>query len=150
MIRKVGSTVYRFIFLDDSYQRFNQEEHISLPYIDKVQMHWLEDQLNASGEDVEVILMHIPLRAESVNPASANALYTLLAGHHSIKLILAGHNHINNVRSLPLTPKDSLAQVQTGAFGRDPGNWRLLKFSSGSILVSFPGKTEKELTIPIK
>jgi len=149
-IHKVDSTTYRFIFLDDSYNLFKSYENISVPYIDKVQLYWLKDQLNASEEDVEIILMHIPLTAAASEPESSNDLYSALARHSSVKLILAGHNHRNAIQNFISDENNTIVQVQTGAFAQNPENWRQIRFTNDKILVSSPGNTETEIIIPVK
>ena len=147
---KVSGTTYRMIFLDDGYNTVHQGDNSILPYIDKAQLHWLEDQLQQSADDIEIVLMHIPFTAMVARPLSSSELYNVLAKKPSAKLILDGHNHKNIVQRFISTGDQKLVQVQTGAFGYGIENWRLIKLTKNQILVSFPGKTETELVIPVK
>ncbi len=147
----VGGTIYRLIFLDDGFQDFRPDEKVAIPYLDKAQLHWLENELRQLPDDIEIILMHIPLSAESVQPGSSCELYPVLAKNPSVKLILAGHNHKNEAAEYDQAGNQKLMQVQTGAFGRDPvNNWRQIRLTKDQIMVSFPGKTENELLIQTK
>ena len=145
---EVNGTTYRLIFLDNGYNTVHQGENSVLPYIDKAQLHWLEDQLTQSANDIEIILMHVPFTAVVARPGSSSELYNVLAKNPSAKLILDGHNHKNIIQRFISTGDKKMVQVQTGSFGQNIENWRLIRLTKNQILVSFPGKTETELTIP--
>lgn len=149
-ILKAGKTTFRLIFLDNGYNSVLPEEKMDIPYIDKAQLHWLEDQLKQSADDIEIILMHIPLTAAVTQPGSSCELYSALEINPSVKLILTGHNHKNIVRSFASKVNQKITQVQTGAFGQSVENWRRICLTENNILISFTGKTDNELTIPIK
>jgi len=143
----VGGTSYRLIFLDNGYNRFPPESNIKNPYVDKSQLYWLEDQLQQSVDDIEIILMHIPITYESVQQEPSNEFYSLLAKKPSVKLVLAGHNHKNAIKVFPSAENNKITQVQTGGFGQNDENWRLIRLTENKILVSLPGNTEKEKEI---
>lgn len=144
----LGGTTYRLICLDDGYKVVNSDENDDIPYIDPAQLHWLETELQQSPDDIEIILMHIPLRAGLDMPVSSASLYAVLAKNPSVKLILAGHNHKNVVTEYEQAENRKMIQVQTGAFARDAANnWRQIKLTKDQIIVSLPGKAEKELVI---
>lgn len=145
----VGETTYRMIFLDNSLYRFLPEENIENPYIDKAQLHWLKTQLEESSNDIEIILMHLPLTTAATLPESSNEIYPVLAKNPSAKLILAGHNHKNSVQNFTSGESKKMVQVQTGAFAQDKENWRVIRLTENNILVSVPGNTKTELTIPV-
>lgn len=147
---EVKGMIFRLIFLDDAYNTVHQGENHILPYIDKAQLHWLKDQLQQSANDIEIILMHVPFTAVVAQPGSSSELYTLLAKNPSAKLILDGHNHKNVIQHFISSGDQKMAQVQTGSFGQRTENWRLIRLTKNNILISFPGKTETELTIPTK
>jgi DNA repair exonuclease SbcCD nuclease subunit len=147
---KVGKTNYRLIFLDNSYNRFYSEEKVEIPYLDMPQLHWLRAQLQESPDDVELIIMHIPMKATPGDPAPSCMLYPVLADNPSAKLILAGHAHKNTVNNFSSGENGKMVQVQTGAFAQNPENWRLIRLTEENILVSLPGKTENELIISVK
>lgn len=147
----VGGTTYRLIFLEDGYEDFRQDEKVGMPYLDKAQLYWLETELQQLPDDIEIILMHIPLSAGSVQPGFSCELYPVLAKNPSVKLILAGHNHKNEAAEYDHAENQKMIQVQTGAFGRDAvNNWRQIRLTKDQIMVSFPGKTENELVIQTK
>lgn len=144
-ILNVGSAQYRLIFLDNGYNSAGEFEKTKPPYLDRIQLEWLKEQLQESPDDIEIVLMHIPFGSD----AEGSEFHDILSKHATVKLILAGHEHQNRVRQLG--PEKKLAQVQTAAFARNPGDWRKIRLTANSILVSFPGKpAEYELTIPVK
>ncbi|MGV8090600.1 MAG: metallophosphoesterase family protein [Mangrovibacterium sp.] len=147
----VGGTTYRLIFLEDGYEDFHPDEKSGIPYLDKAQLYWLETELQQLPDDIEIILMHIPLSVRSVQPGSSSELYSVLEKNPSVKLILAGHNHKNDVTEYNRAENQKMIQVQTGAFGRDAdNNWRLVRLTKDQIMISLPGKTENELVIQTK
>ncbi len=147
---QVGQTTYRFIFLDDSFYQLLPDDTTEIPYIDKPQLYWLNAQLHESENDIEIIFMHLPLTEEVLQPGSSNELYSALAKNPSAKLIFAGHNHKNTITSFPSEGDKKMVQVQTGALAQSTNNWRKIKLLENQIMVSFPGKTENELVIPVK
>ena len=146
---KVGTKNYRLIFLDNSFYRFHPDEKVETPYLDKLQLHWLRAQLQESSDDVEIILMHIPMKAVPEKSMPSCELYPVLAKNPSAKLILAGHNHKNILQDFPSGENKKMLQVQTGAFAQNTKNWRLVRLTENSILVSFPGDVKTEVTIPV-
>jgi 3',5'-cyclic AMP phosphodiesterase CpdA len=146
----VGKTTYRLIFLDDSFYQFLPEDKTEIPYIDKPQLYWLNAQLHESEDDIEIILMHIPLKNSVALTNPTNGLYSALSKNPSCKLILSGHEHKNVVTKFSLGGGNEVVQVQTGALVQNTENWRLVKLTENNILVSIPGKTEYELVIPVK
>lgn len=146
---KVGNTIYQLIFLDNAYVKFSPEENISNPTIDKAQLHWLKARLQESSDDIEIILMHLPFSLKDNQPESSE-LYSLLSNHPSVRLILSGHQHKTRVVGLPSGGEMPTIQVQTADLMRSIENWRLISLTEKNILVSLPGKTKTELTIPVK
>ncbi len=149
-IFEVKGRTYRLIFLDDGYNTLLKGEQGALPYIDKAQLHWLKDQFLQSSDDVKIVFMHLPLTAANSPAGYPSELYTLLTKYPSARLILAGHNHKNAIQRFAFPEDQKMVQVQTGAFGQNPMNWRLIKLTKDQILISFPGKTVTELVIPVK
>lgn len=147
---QAGSTTYKFIFLDDSFYWLNPEDNSEIPYVDKPQIYWLNAQLQESANDVEVIFMHIPLADSIPQPEYSMGLSSVLRQNPSARLIFAGHNHKNIVRSYQSSNGIKLVQVQTGALVLNKENWRLIRLTENNILVSIPGKTESEIVIPVK
>ncbi len=147
---QVGNATYRFIFLDDIYYLFRPEEKIPIPYVDKPQLYWLKDQLNKSNTDFEIVFMHVPFSDSISRQGTANELYSVLAQNPSVKLILSGHRHKNEVSKFPCGADKTLVQVQTGALFRNEENWRLIRLTEDQIFISVPGKTVNELVIPVR
>ncbi len=139
-----GGTQYRLIFLDNGYNSAGEYEKSKPPYLDRIQLEWLKEQLNESKDDVEIVLMHIPFGKDT----AGSELYDILSGHPSLKLILSGHNHENLIRHLG--PQNKLVQVQTGAFARNPHEWREITLTANSILVSSPGTRKQEVAVSLK
>jgi 3',5'-cyclic AMP phosphodiesterase CpdA len=148
-LHEVGGRKYRLIFLDNGYSSFLPEEGIETPYIDKPQLHWLEDQIQQSEDDTEIIFMHIPVISANNEDEPACELYSVLEKYPSSRMILAGHNHKNAIRDFYSVENKKITQVQTDAFGRNVENWRLISLTNNKILVSFPGNKDTEIEIPI-
>lgn len=147
---EIGKTTYRLIFLDNSFYRFKKTENIVTPYIDKPQLHWLQSELAASSEDVEIILMHIPFRKAATLPESNNELYALLTSVPSVRLIFGGHYHKGSVMRFPSADGKEIIQIGTDALTTGADKWRLVHLTEDNILVSSMGITENELVIPIQ
>jgi len=147
---EVGATTYRLIFLDNSFYRFRKEEMMVNPYIDKPQLHWLQAELAASDDDVEIILMHIPFTEASALPASNNELYAALSSVPSVRMIFAGHFHKGAMIRFPTAEKREIVQVGTDALVSGADRWRLVRLTEEQIMVSTMGTTESELVIPAK
>lgn len=147
-ILKTGKTIYRLIFLDDGFYRFEPEENMVNPYIDKSQLHWLKTELNERDDDTEIILMHIPFTQATVEAGSSHELFTTLLQHPSVKLILAGHHHRNLVQSFVRNDGQEMIQAETDALVETPENWRLIRLTEKNILVSAPGTKVSERIIP--
>lgn len=144
---KAGDTNYRLLFLDNGFYQFNPGDSVPVPYIDKAQLYWLNEQLSRAGADPVIILMHIPF-----NPAETgkdNELFSALIGNPSVKLILAGHNHKNAV-DIYSAPGHQMIQVQTRALVNGETNWRLVSLTENNILVTLTGGIGNELIIPVK
>lgn len=149
-VYEVGNTTYRLIFLDNGFYQFKKVEGVVNPYIDKPQLHWLKTELDASDEDVEIILMHIPFEEKSLQPESNNELYQALTSVPSVRLILAGHFHKGDTMRLPLSDGKQIIQVETGALVSGVDQWRQVNLTEKNIIVSSMGTTDSEFIIPAK
>jgi 3',5'-cyclic AMP phosphodiesterase CpdA len=147
---QVGRTTYRLIFLDNSFYKFRRDDKTAVPYIDKAQEYWLDAQLRESDQDVEIILMHIPFRDDQPVSGTAGELYETLAKVPSVRLILSGHRHKNEIASFSSAENHKIVQVQTGALVADEGNWRRIRLTENQIEVSYPGRTGSETVIPLR
>lgn len=145
----VGKTTYRLIFLDNSYNTVRENESVSVPYISREQQHWLEAQFSESAGDVEIVMMHIPMNPGTKGFAENNSVFSVVSRQNSLKLILVGHNHRNEMKEFQ-TSESYFYQVQTGAFAQNTENWRIIRLTEDNILVSSPGNTKNELTISVK
>lgn len=146
---QVGKTTYQLIFLDNSYNTVAKNEPVSVPSISREQQHWLEARFADSPDDVEIVLMHIPMNPGMKGFAENNSVFSVVSKQNSLKLILVGHNHRNEMKEFQNT-ESHFYQVQTGAFAQNPENWRVIRLTEDNILVSSPGKTEYEFSIPAK
>jgi 3',5'-cyclic AMP phosphodiesterase CpdA len=144
----VGSTTYRLIFLDNAFNNFEGNGNYEVPYIDKAQQSWLKSQFEASDKDVEIVIMHIPVK-KGASDVKENSIYSVLSAQQTLKMILAGHNHRNVITEFN-EDNGQFYEVQTAAFASDREAWRLIRLTENEILVSSPGKTEAEITISVK
>lgn len=97
----------------------------------------------------EIIFMHIPVVPANSGDEPACELYSVLAKYSSSRMILAGHNHKNAIRGFYSPGNNRITQLQTGALGPSVENWRMICLTENNMLVSFPGKTDTEIEIPI-
>lgn len=145
----VDGTDFRFIFLDDAYYDFEDHEETE-PYLELPQLKWLEGQINESSDDIEIVLMHIPLEEETTQPGNEVKLYSLLKEYPSVKMIMAGHRHKNVIKTFRNGDSSEIIQVQTGGFANDSEkNWRQIKLTGNQIIISAPGSTDKEFEIEL-
>lgn len=149
-IFKVGGITYRLIFLNNAYNTFLPELNITYPFVDKIQLCWLEEQLQESNNDVELIFMHIPITSESTQPDSSCELYSVLTRNPSAKLIFAGHNHKNRIADYSSSENNKITQIQIAGFAQSSKHWRLIRLTENKVLVSFPGSIENEMEVLIK
>lgn len=110
---------------------------------------WIFRQ-NSSPACRTIVQMDIPLTTAVTQPGSSCELYSALEKNPSAKLIFAGHNHKNIVRSFASEGDNKLVEIQTGAFAQSNKNWRLIRLTKDQILVSFPGKMEIEIALSVK
>lgn len=145
---QVGGAEYRLIYLDDNYHKFPPEEPVSIPYMDKEQILWLKNQLAQSPDDIEIILMHMPFKADDPLLQTSELYQTLV--NSTARLIVTGHAHKNMVVKFTGDAGNTLTQVQTSNLFRNVNNWRRFALTENEITVTKPGKTENELIISCK
>ncbi len=160
-IYQIGATHYRLIFLDNAYRADSP-----LPFIiDSMQLDWLNYQLSESANDVEILFMHLPLPIEDANhdgnsfsrtpialdssTIASNVLLTSLNANPSIRLLVTGHGHKNIIEAANFPTGHTIIQIETGAFGQNSQNWRLIRITEGQISISKPGSDFIEHSIPI-
>ena len=158
---QVENTTYRLIFLDNAYYLPDRGENDTPYIIDQMQLLWLDNEMRKSKDDVEILFMHMPIRggvevgnikSESSDQTIVNTscgLYKVLEQNSSARLIVAGHRHQNVIHEFKMSDDYTLTQVQTGAFARDPRNWRLIQLSADGIMISYPGEENAELILPL-
>jgi len=157
----VGPVTYRFIFLNNSYYLPGKKDPGKPQFvIDETQLYWLDHKLQESSSDIEIICMHMALpvgkdvKAEPVdlNSLAGNSadLVSVLNRNSSVRLILTGHFHNNTINTYRFTDGKTLVQVMTDAFSKNPDNWRLVKLTANSIIISYPGNTKTEYAIPVQ
>ena len=76
-------------------------------------------------------------------------LFSVLRQNSSVRLVISGHRHSCVTHEVHLSDDYSLTHVMTGAFGRDPRNWRQIQLTGSSIIISFPGDTRSQYTISL-
>lgn len=167
-IYKVGSTVYRLIFLDNAYFSVKTQKGQADFTIDRPQLDWLKAQLNESPDDKEIILMHMPLPVpynqdeertnpyliydDYVNRTNTQDFLNVLkdANNASIQIIVAGHEHNNDLFDFNFSEDFSFKQIKTGAFGNSIDNWRLFQLTESDIIISIPDSLNQTIKIPLK
>jgi DNA repair exonuclease SbcCD nuclease subunit len=146
--------------------------------VDKYQLLWLSKQLKRSKKDVVLIFTHIPVfpphedeirdskntyhldLSDTIPPVHSyeetfksdkdqnlKRIIKDYASDHTV--IFSGHKHSTAFYKVQITDDFLIPQVLTGAFGRDSRNWRLIKLTSDSILISYPGVDAVQYSIPI-
>ena len=131
--------------------------------MDPFQLLWLDNELQKSDSDIEIVFTHIPLFGgrpsndtvivnQPVNPENTAclSLADVLGKNSSVSLILTGHGHNDVVHYYKFPNGYILPEIMTPAFGRDPENWRVVKLTEESISVSFPGESEPQYVISIR
>lgn len=167
-IYKVGNTVYRLIFLDNAYFSVKTQEEQADFIIDRPQLDWLKAQLNESPDDKEIIFMHMPLPVpynqnedrtnpyliydDYVNRTNTQDFLNVLkdANNASIQIIVAGHEHNNDLFDFNFSEDFSFKQLKTGAFGNSIDNWRLFQLTESDIIISIPDSLNQTIKIPLK
>lgn len=164
-IFRIDTVDFRLIFLDNSYYATQEVSDGVMQFVmDPYQLLWLNNELQSSPSDVELIFMHMPLpfaRASDKDiPVEKLSEYTSKSKYYSLlsvldsnkanaRILFTGHRHFNSINKYELDAGGSITQVMTGALSYDPGAWRIIKLTAGKIIISYPGKPESEYVIPI-
>lgn len=152
LVRKVGKTTYRLIFLDNAYPAAVEGD-----LADPAQLNWLEWQLAQGKGDTNLVFMHIPLTVADTNgdgvrfntpPAGwpfpdtyRRGLMKILNGNPSVAALFVGHQHRNVVEDMIFPAGHRITQIQTGNLQADPGSWRVVKLTEEEVVVSNPGSS---------
>jgi 3',5'-cyclic AMP phosphodiesterase CpdA len=162
---RIDTVDFRLIFLDNSYYATQEVSDGVMQFVmDPYQLMWFNAELQSSPSDVELIFMHMPLPFSSASdkeiPVEPLSEYTSKSKYYHLlnvldsnkanaRIIFAGHRHFNSINNYTLREGGSISQVMTGALSYDPGAWRIVKLTSGKIIISYPGNPESEYVIPI-
>lgn len=165
---KVGSTVYRLIFLDNAYSSVRTHREQVAFIIDRPQLDWLKAQLNELPDDKEIIFMHMPLPApdsqnekkdnsflsydDYVNRTNTEEFLDVLkeTDNASVQLIVSGHIHRNDLYDFNFSEEFNFKHVITGAFRDNVDNWRLFQLTESDIMVSIPDSVDQSIKIPLR
>jgi len=153
---------WHFVLLDSI--GVDREKRTYFGHVDAEQLAWLEDDLAASGKPT-VISLHIPLfsnypewndgTAEPDHPkatvGNCNEVAAVIS-RHPVKLVLAGHLHINETFSFKGTEFANIGAV-SGAWWEGPRDgfqegYARLEFSGDQVrwrYVDYGWETEEEL-----
>ncbi len=156
---QAGSRKIRFIFLDNGYDLFDEENGNLL---DKPQLDWLEHQAAGAENELILLFMHqyFPVgdtNGDGIafskkmekwpNPDICNkGFLKLINDSKSIVAAFVGDGHKNIVEEIDFPGGGKFYQIETAGFSENPNNWRIIKISD-EILVSRPGSRETELRI---
>jgi 3',5'-cyclic AMP phosphodiesterase CpdA len=157
----IGTTRYFFIFLDNSYNLQNGA------FLDKIQLDWLDYQINLAGLNPVIIFMHKYLPVPdynndgfffsknstlSINDSTCSkGFLKILNGNNNIKALFVGHGHRSVLENIPFPSGQAILQTETAGFAQDKNNWRLLKFTEKNIIIYSTGvENIIDITINIK
>jgi 3',5'-cyclic AMP phosphodiesterase CpdA len=158
---QVGKVRYHFIFLDDGYSL-----HDGGRRLDKTQLDWLVDQLQKAGNEPVLLFHHIYFPIGDVNHDGVafdarkpvdwpdekqceEGFLRAINEHQNIKLLVVGHGHENVFEKIRFPGGQSIYQIETGSVTECSTNWRLLRLTEKSIIVSKPGSRQTEVEIDV-
>lgn len=167
---RVDTVTYRLIFLDNGYfsEDFKSGSREKIQFvIDQYQLDWLDNQLQKSDNDIEIIFMHMPLPyAKETSAGTPNESYdeyckrtksydlsnVLNKKNASVRLLVVGHwhKHEKDISEFRFSEDYHFTQIIAEAFGNDPNNWRLFQLTAHDIVISNPGTTTTQIKIPIR
>ncbi len=156
-----GGTRYHCLFLDDGYSL-----HDGGRRLEKTQVDWLNDRLNRAGTDPVIVFHHIYFPIGDVNgdgvvfdarkpvdwPSEkdcAEGFLRALNEHPNVRALIVGHGHENVFEKIHFPAGHSIWQVETGSATESADNWRLLRLTRDSILISAPGSRHTQVSIDI-
>ncbi|MGD8780204.1 MAG: metallophosphoesterase [Ignavibacteria bacterium] len=159
----VGGTPYLFLYLDVTYSL--SDDPIGV-FWNPEMLEWIENELDEKKDSKCVMFFHIPIPVADNNkdglviakpkPGWPNektyrdGIMKILNDHSSIKALFVGHNHENVIEEIYLPGGHVITEIETGSFGEDENNWRIVKFKSNTIEISRSGSCIIEKTIDIK
>lgn len=119
--KQAGPVRYVFLMLDNGYAATGSKERPTVT-IAHEQLNWLRTRAAANSDAVIILAMHIPLGQD----ATSEAIRSAVAEAPNIALILAGHNHRDQIEDIPLGASTAV-QVRTAALGYGAANWRRIR-----------------------
>ncbi len=156
LVRRVGSTTYRLIFLDDGYGDLDEGD-----LADPAQLAWLNWQLAHGKGDTNLIFMHIPVTVGDTNGDGVRfnapppgwpfpdtyqrGLMKALNENPSVAALFVGHQHRNVIEDIPFPAGHRITQIQTGNLQMDPNNWRVVRLTEEEVSVSAPGSGDTKV-----
>ncbi len=157
----VEGTRYHCLFLDDGYSL-----HEGGKRLEKMQVDWLNDRLDRAGKDPVIVFHHIYFPIGDVNgdgvafdarkpvdwPSEkdcSEGFLRALNEHPNVKALIVGHGHENVFEKIRFPAGHGVWQVETGSVTEASANWRLIRLSGSSILISRPGSRNTQISIDI-
>jgi len=141
-VKQVGGTRYVFLMLDNGYGAAGSPEPPTVG-IAHEQLYWLRKRAAANRDAVLILGMHIPLG----EGATSSAIRGALSDAPNLALILAGHNHRDQIEELSVGASATV-QVRTAALGYGEQSWRFVRLLPDRVVIYRTGsKDEVERTI---
>lgn len=142
--KQAGGTRYAFLMLDNGYGAAGSADRPGIG-IAHEQLYWLRRRAAANAESIIILAMHIPLGKD----ANSEAIRSAVSGVPNIALILAGHNHRDQIEDFTLGASKAV-QVRTAALGYGEHNWRRVRLLADRVEIYRTGsQTDVERTIEI-
>ena len=136
-VKQAGRTRYVFLMLDNGYAAAGSSERPTVAMAHE-QLYWLRTRAQANAGAVLILAMHIPLGTD----ATSTAIRQAVAAAPNVALVLAGHNHRDQIEDLDLGASRAV-QVRTAALGYGAQNWRRVRLLEDAIEIYATGsKTE--------
>jgi hypothetical protein len=127
--RKVGGTNYRILVLDNG----ESGKWVDPAFRDK-QMAWVQQELEAHPQDRFIFIVHIALSKGGFTAA----LQAVTTPANQVVLILAGHNHRDQLDEVPFGERP-IPQVRTAALESGSSHWRAFRLFEDHIEVTETG-----------
>ncbi|MFB3826798.1 MAG: metallophosphoesterase [Bryobacteraceae bacterium] len=144
LVKQAGRTRYVFLVLDNGYAASGSPERPAVAMAHE-QLYWLRASARANADAVLILAMHIPLGAD----ATSQAIRQAVAAAPNVALVLAGHNHRDQIEDLDLGASRAV-QVRTAALGYGTSNWRRIRLLEDGIEVYATGsRTQILRTVPL-
>ncbi len=156
---RVGRKTVRMLFLDNGYGLSSGS------FLDEPQLDWVRAQVREAGDDPVVLFMHKYLAIPDANgdgvlftkrnvlavdeKTCSTGFLKILNEHRNIKALFAGHGHHNVTEPLVLPSGHRIVQVETGGFGDDPKNRRIIRIMEKQITILPCGEDRMQSVIPL-